>query len=90
MMHKLSFDGIADLGAAVLASDDAVTVRVRAGRTGREVKAVVGIDPIEVSDYDRPSSLVRQIEKQLRVKLAAHFTRSFGADGVKAMLRASF
>jgi len=66
MMHKLSFDGIADLGAAVLASDDAVTVRVRAGRTGREVKAVVGFDPIQVSDYDRPSSLVREIEKQLR------------------------
>ena len=33
---------------------------------------------------------VGQIEKQLRSKLADHFTRSFGADGVKNMIRASF
>ena len=57
---------------------------------GRVIAGLTGEDQRCAKSFGVSKQRVGQIEKQLRVKLAAHFTRSFGADGVKAMLRASF
>ena len=57
---------------------------------GRVIAGLTGDDQRCAKSFGVSKQRVGQIEKQLRVKLAAHFTRSFGADGVKAMLRASF
>ena len=57
---------------------------------GRVIAGLTGDDQRCAKTFGVSKQRVGQIEKQLRVKLAAHFTRSFGADGVKAMLRASF
>jgi len=65
-VHLPEYDGIADLSSAILSNDNAVAVRIRAGRTGREVKAIPGLEPIDVADHDRPSTLAREIVKELR------------------------
>ena len=57
---------------------------------GRVIAGLTGDDQRCAKSFGVSKQRVGQIEKQLRVKLADHFTRSFGADGVKAMLRASF
>ena len=57
---------------------------------GRVIAGLTGEDQRCAKSFGVSKQRVGQIEKQLRQKLAAHFTRSFGADGVKAMLRASF
>ena len=57
---------------------------------GRVIAGLTGEDQRCAKSFGVSKQRVGQIEKQLRVKLADHFTRSFGADGVKAMLRASF
>ena len=57
---------------------------------GRVIAGLTGEDQRCAKSFGVSKQRVGQIEKQLRSKLAAHFTRSFGADGVKAMLRASF
>ncbi len=57
---------------------------------GRVIAGLTGDDQRCAKTFGVSKQRVGQIEKQLRVKLAAHFTRSFGTDGVKAMLRASF
>ena len=57
---------------------------------GRVIAGLTGDDQRCAKTFGVSKQRVGQIEKQLRVKLADHFTRSFGADGVKAMLRASF
>ena len=57
---------------------------------GRVIAGLTGDDQRCAKSFGVSKQRVGQIEKQLRSKLAAHFTRSFGADGVKAMLRASF
>jgi RNA polymerase sigma-32 factor len=57
---------------------------------GRVIAGLTGDDQRCAKTFGVSKQRVGQIEKQLRSKLAAHFTRSFGADGVKAMLRASF
>lgn len=57
---------------------------------GRVIAGMTGDDQRCAKTFGVSKQRVGQIEKQLRVKLADHFTRSFGADGVKAMLRASF
>jgi len=57
---------------------------------GRVIAGLTGDDQRCAKSFGVSKQRVGQIEKQLRVKLADHFTRSFGADGVKAVLRASF
>ena len=57
---------------------------------GRVIAGLTGDDQRCAKSFGVSKQRVGQIEKQLRSKLADHFTRSFGADGVKAMLRASF
>ena len=57
---------------------------------GRVIAGLTGDDQRCAKTFGVSKQRVGQIEKQLRVKLADHFTRSFGPDGVKAMLRASF
>jgi len=57
---------------------------------GRVIAGLTGDDQRCAKSFGVSKQRVGQIEKQLREKLASHFTRSFGADGVKAMLRASF
>ena len=57
---------------------------------GRVIAGLTGEDQRCAKSFGVSKQRVGQIEKQLREKLANHFTRSFGADGVKAMLRASF
>ena len=57
---------------------------------GRVIAGLTGDDQRCAKTFGVSKQRVGQIEKQLRSKLAAHFTRSFGADGVQAMLRASF
>ena len=57
---------------------------------GRVIAGLMGDDQRCAKTFGVSKQRVGQIEKQLRTKLAAHFTRSFGEDGVKAMLRASF
>ena len=57
---------------------------------GRVINELLGEEPRCAKSFGVTKQRVGQIEKQLRSKLADHFTRSFGADGVKTMLRASF
>ena len=57
---------------------------------GRVINDILGHEARCAKSFGVTKQRVGQIEKQLRVKLADHFTRSFGTDGVTAMLRASF
>tara|TARA_Y100001963_G_scaffold93046_1_gene128049 strand:- start:513 stop:1361 length:849 start_codon:yes stop_codon:yes gene_type:complete len=57
---------------------------------GRVINDLLGQEARCAKSFGVTKQRVGQIEKQLRVKLADHFTRTLGADGVKAMLRASF
>jgi|TARA_R110002096_G_scaffold12437_4_gene44861 RNA polymerase sigma-32 factor len=57
---------------------------------GRVIAGLTGEDQRCAKTFGVSKQRVGQIEKQLRVKLAAHFTSAIGADGVKNMLRASF
>ena len=56
----------------------------------RVIAGLTGDDQRCAKTFGVSKQRVGQIEKDLRGKLAAHFTRSFGEDGVKAMLRAAF
>ena len=67
-----------------------LNARQRAIFAGRIMHDITGKDQACAKSFGVSKQRVGQIEKQLRTKLADHFTRSFGADGVKAMLRASF
>ena len=51
---------------------------------GRVINDLLGEDQRCAKTFGVSKQRVGQIEKQLRGKLAAHFTRSFGPDGVKA------
>ena len=53
---------------------------------GRIINEVLGKDKREATSFGVTKQRVGQIEKQLRSKLADHFTRSFGADGVNEMM----
>ena len=57
---------------------------------GRIINGLLGEAQRCAKTFGVSKQRVGQIEKQLRGKLCAHFTRSFGAEGVKAILRASF
>jgi len=54
---------------------------------GRVINEVLGEDKRDATSFGVTKQRVGQIEKQLRSKLADHFTRSFGADVVKDMIR---
>ena len=69
---------------------DTLNDRQAAILRGRVINDLLGEDQRCAKTFGVSKQRVGQIEKQLRGKLAAHFTRSFGPDGVKAMLRASF
>ena len=56
---------------------------------GRVINDILGEDKRCANTFGVTKQRVGQIEKDLRGKLAAHFTRSFGTDGVNHMLRAS-
>jgi DNA-directed RNA polymerase sigma subunit (sigma70/sigma32) len=56
---------------------------------GRIVNDILGEDKRSANSFGITKQRVGQIEKDLRGKLASHFTRSFGRDGVRHMLRAS-
>ena len=64
--------------------------RHRAILAGRIMHDLLGREQRCAKTFGVSKQRVGQIEKQLRTKLVAHFTRTFGEDGVKAMLRASF
>ena len=69
---------------------DTLNERHRAILAGRVIHDVLGREQACAKSFGVTKQRVGQIEKQLRGKLAAHFTRSFGADMVRDMLRASF
>ncbi len=69
-------DGLNDRHAAIL--------------RGRVINDILGTEQRCAKTFGVSKQRVGQIEKQLRGKLAAHFTRSFGTEGVADMLRASF
>jgi len=54
---------------------------------GRIINDVLGQDKRDATSFGVTKQRVGQIEKQLRSKLADHFTRSFGAESVKDMMR---
>jgi RNA polymerase sigma factor for flagellar operon FliA len=54
---------------------------------GRIINDVLGQDKRDATSFGVTKQRVGQIEKQLRSKLADHFTHSFGADIVKDMNR---
>ena len=64
--------------------------RQRAIFTGRVVNELVGSDKRCATTFGVTKQRVGQIEKDLRGKLARHFTAAFGTSGVNDMLRASF
>ena len=64
--------------------------RQRAIFTGRVVNELVGSDKRCATTFGVTKQRVGQIEKDLRGKLARHFTATFGTSGVNDMLRASF
>ena len=64
--------------------------RQRAIFTGRVVNELTGSDKQCATTFGVTKQRVGQIEKDLRAKLARHFTATFGTSGVNDMLRASF
>ena len=57
---------------------------------GRVINDLLGEEQRCAKTFGVTKQRVGQIEKQLRTKLADHFTRSFGTDGVKSIMRAAF
>jgi RNA polymerase sigma factor (sigma-70 family) len=64
--------------------------RQRAIFKGRVVNELLGNDKQCATTFGVTKQRVGQIEKDLRGRLARHFTATLGADGVNDMLRASF
>jgi len=69
---------------------DTLNDRQRAIFTGRVVNELTGSDKRCATTFGVTKQRVGQIEKDLRGKLARHFTATFGTSGVNDMLRASF
>jgi len=69
---------------------DTLNDRQRAIFTGRVVHEIIGSDKQCATTFGVTKQRVGQIEKDLRGKLARHFTATFGTAGVNDMLRASF
>ena len=78
------------IASALKSFMEPLNARQRAIFAGRIMHEVTGRDQACAKSFGVSKQRVGQIEKQLRTKLADHFTRSFGKDGVTAMLRASF
>jgi len=78
------------IASALASFMEPLNARQRAIFAGRIMHEVTGRDQACAKSFGVSKQRVGQIEKQLRAKLADHFTRSFGQDGVKSMLRASF
>ena len=57
---------------------------------GRIANGIVGTEKAPADSFGCTKQRVGQIEKALRTRLASHFTREFGTEGVTQMLRASF
>ena len=66
---------------------DTLSENHKAILAGRVINDVLGQDKRDATSFGVTKQRVGQIEKQLRSKLADHFTRSFGADVVKDMIR---
>jgi RNA polymerase sigma-32 factor len=64
--------------------------RDRAILMGRVANEVVGTEKASADAFGCTKQRVGQIEKALRTRLASHFAREFGTEGVTQMLRASF
>ena len=69
---------------------DTLNDRQRDIFTGRVVNDLVGSDKRCATTFGVTKQRVGQIEKDLRGKLARHFTATFGTDGVNSMLRSCF
>ena len=69
---------------------DKLNDRQRAIFTGRIVNELTGSDKRCATTFGVTKQRVGQIEKDLRARLARHFTATFGCDGVNDMMRASF
>jgi RNA polymerase sigma factor (sigma-70 family) len=72
---------------ALSAFTDTLTDSHKAILAGRVINDVLGQDKRDATSFGVTKQRVGQIEKQLRSKLADHFTRSFGAEIVKDMIR---
>jgi len=69
---------------------DGLNERQRDIFRGRVANDIIGEDKRDATTFGVSKQRVGQIEKDLRGKLRAHFTREFGTEGVNDMLRASF
>ena len=78
------------IASALKSFMEPLNARQRAIFAGRIMHDITGREQACAKSFGVSKQRVGQIEKQLRAKLADHFTRSFGQDGVKSMLRASF
>jgi len=57
---------------------------------GRVINELLGTDKRCATTFGVTKQRVGQIEKDLRGRLARHFSATFGSDGVRDMMRASF
>ena len=79
-----------NIASALKTFAESLNERQQAILAGRIMHDLLGREQRCAKTFGVSKQRVGQIEKQLRTKLVAHFTRAFGEDGVKAMLRASF
>jgi len=75
------------IACSVAAFADKLNDRQKAIFLGRVVHELRGDEKRDANSFGCTKQRVGQIEKQLRTKLVGHFTRSFGTDTVKTMLR---
>ena len=87
MERTQNSEGIA---SALKTFAESLNERQRDILAGRIMHDLLGREQRCAKTFGVSKQRVGQIEKQLRTKLVAHFTRTFGEDGVQAMLRASF
>ena len=80
----------ANIAAAVTAFADSLKPRQRDILNGRIINELHGTERKSADSFGVTKQRCGQIEKDLRGKLAAHFTRQFGAEGVSAMISRSF
>ena len=93
MGQDVRLERTANSEAILVAVSDFVNTlndRQRAIFLGRIANEIVGEDKKCATTFGVTKQRVGQIEKDLRGKLARHFTATFGNDGVGNMLRASF
>jgi RNA polymerase sigma factor (sigma-70 family) len=80
----------ANIQTAVATFAASLKPRQRDILNGRIVNELRGEERKSADSFGVTKQRCGQIEKDLRGKLAAHFTRQFGADGVSAMISRSF